>query len=206
MTTVLLIRHGLTDAVGHRLVGRLEGFSLNEQGRREVEALSERLRDVRLSAIYASPLERTQETARAVAAPHGLEVQTRDGLVEVDFGEWTGKYLSELADDAGWRLWNAGGRMLGPIPGGEHIVEFQRRMVAEVLRVRDAHPGQIVALVSHGDPIRAALCAFAGIPLDLLQRVEISTASVSVLRFTATGVAVARVNDTGPLASAEPAR
>jgi probable phosphoglycerate mutase len=201
MTTVLLIRHGMTDAVGKRLVGRLAGFSLNEQGRREVEALSERLRDVRLSAIYASPLERTQETARAIAAPHGLEVQTREGLIEVDFGDWTGKLLPELADDPRWQHWNSAGRMFTPIPGGEHVVEIQRRMVAEVLRVRDIHPDQIVALVSHGDPVRSALCAFAGIPLDLLQRIDISTASVSVIRLTPSGVCVVRLNDTGPLSS-----
>lgn len=201
MTTVLLIRHGMTDAVGKRLVGRLPGIPLNEQGRREVQALSERLRDLPLAAIYASPIERTQETARAIAAPHGLEVQTRDGLVEVDFGDWTGRLLVDLVDDPVWQRWHAGSRMQTAIPGGEHMVEIQRRMVAEVLRVRDIHRDQIVALVSHGDPVRSALCAFAGIPLDLLQRLEISTASVSVIRLTPSGVSVLRLNDTGPITS-----
>lgn len=202
MTTVLLIRHGMTDAVGKRLVGRLAGVPLNDQGRREVDALSERLRGLGLSAIYASPLERTQQTAQAIAAPHGLEVQTREGLIEVDFGDWTGKLFADLSDDPRWHQWNTGGRMYTPIPGGEHVVDIQRRMVAEVLRVRDTHAEQVVALVSHGDPIRSALCAFAGVPLDLLQRLDISTASVSVLRLTASGATVVRLNDTGPVTDA----
>jgi len=196
MTTLLLIRHGMTDAVGRRLTGRMPGIYLNEQGKREVEALAVRLEKTPLAAIYASPLERTQETARAIAAERQLDIISREGLVESDFGDWSGRLLADLAVDIGWKRFNDN-RSSTPAPGGEHMTEIQARMGRELLRIRDAHPDQTVAVVSHADPLRAALCLFLGISVDLLGRLEISTASVTTLRLTPDSVSLQRLNDTG---------
>ena len=197
MTTLLLIRHGMTDAVGRRLTGRLPGVHLNEQGKREVEALAKRLQNTPLSAVYASPMERTLETAQAIASPHELEVVARDALIESDFGDWSGRLLVDLDRDEGWRRFNHH-RSGSPPPGGEHMTTIQARMAAELVRIRDAHDDQTVAVVSHGDPLRAALCLFLGISIDLMQRIEVTTASVTTLRLTRDSVTLLRLNDTGP--------
>jgi probable phosphoglycerate mutase len=197
MTTLLLIRHGMTDAVGRLLTGRLAGVLLNEQGKREVEALGHRLRGLPLAAIYASPLERAQETARAIAAHHELDVLPRPDLNESDFGDWSGRLLSELDGDAGWQRFNAN-RSSTPAPRGEHMTEIQARVGRELLKIRDAHPDRTVAVVSHADPLRAALCLFLGISVDLMQRFELSPASVSTLHLTPDSVSLLRLNDTGP--------
>jgi broad specificity phosphatase PhoE len=196
MTTLLLIRHGMTDAVGRRLTGRLPGVHLNEQGKREVEALAKRLQNTPLSAIYSSPMERTLETARAIASPHELEVVEREALIESDFGDWSGRLLVDLDRDQSWLRFNAN-RSGSPPPGGEHMTAIQARMADELVRIRDAHDDQTVAVVSHGDPLRAALCLFMGISIDLMQRIEIGTASVSTLRLTRDSVTLLRLNDTG---------
>jgi len=196
MTTLLLIRHGMTDAVGRRLTGRLPGVHLNEQGKREVEALAKRLQNTPLSAVYSSPMERTLETARAIASPHELEVVQREALIESDFGDWSGRLLVDLDRDEGWRRFN-GNRSGSPPPAGEHMTTIQARMAEELVRIRDAHDDQTVAVVSHGDPLRAALCLFVGISIDLMQRIELSTASVSTLRLTRDSVTLLRLNDTG---------
>jgi broad specificity phosphatase PhoE len=196
MTTLLLIRHGMTDAVGRQLTGRLPGVQLNEQGKREVEALAKRLESMPLSAVYSSPMERTLQTARAIASPHRLEVVERAALIESDFGDWSGRLLVDLDRDEGWRRFN-GHRSGSPPPGGEHMTTVQARMAEELVRIRDAHDDQTVAVVSHGDPLRAALCLFMGISIDLMQRIELTTASLSVLRLTRDSVTVLRLNDTG---------
>jgi probable phosphoglycerate mutase len=196
MTTLLLIRHGMTDAVGRRLTGRLPGVHLNEQGKREVEALAKRLQNTPLSAIYSSPMERTLETARAIASHHELEVVEREALIESDFGDWSGRLLVDLDRDQSWLRFN-GNRSGSPPPGGEHMTAIQARMADELVRIRDAHDDQTVAVVSHGDPLRAALCLFMGISIDLMQRIELGTASVSTLRLTRDSVTLLRLNDTG---------
>jgi probable phosphoglycerate mutase len=141
-------------------------------------------------------MERTLETARAIASPHELEVVQREALIESDFGDWSGRLLVDLDRDEGWRRFN-GNRSGSPPPAGEHMTTIQARMAEELVRIRDAHDDQTVAVVSHGDPLRAALCLFVGISIDLMQRIELSTASVSTLRLTRDSVTLLRLNDTG---------
>jgi probable phosphoglycerate mutase len=193
MTTLLLIRHGMTDAVGRRLTGRLPGVPL---GRKQVLALAERLRSLPLAAIYASPLERTMETARAVAEPHGLEVIPDEAVIESDFGELSGRTMTELESVPEWKRFNTH-RSGTRVPGGEHMLEVQARVTSALLRIRDAHPERVVAVVSHADPLRGALCALAGISIDLMQRIELSPAGVSVVWLTRDAVSVRSINDTG---------
>lgn len=199
MTLLLLIRHGINDMVGQKkLAGLLPGIHLNEEGRAQAEALAERLADVPISAIYASPLERTQETAAPLARRKDLPVYTREGLAEVDYGDWTGKPLEELYKHPMWpvvQLYPSGMRF----PGGDSMREMQARMVDELEAIAADHPLQIVAVVGHADLIKAALAHYLGVHFDLFQRIVINPAGVSVLQLTKVGPRVLRLNDDGPL-------
>jgi broad specificity phosphatase PhoE len=180
MVQLLLIRHGHTEAVGRRLVGRMPNVPLDALGREEASRLAVYLAKTRLDAVYSSPIERALETARAIAAPHGLEVERRDRLTELDFGEWTGALVESLRGDAANRHFNvhrAGNRAAG----GEHGVEVLARMAVELTELRDRHADGIVAVVGHADPLRAALAHFIGVPLDLARRFELDTGSVTRL-------------------------
>lgn len=186
MMNLLMIRHAENDWVGERLAGWTPDVHLNEEGRDQAAALAQRLAKVPLSAIYSSPLERTLETAQPLAEVHDLIVQVREGLGETRFGEWTGRDLKDLQKEELWpvvQVYPGGARF----PGGESLREVQARLVAELDTIRDAHPGEIVAVVSHSDPIKLAAAHYAGLPLDLFQRLTISPASVTAFSFTRYG-------------------
>ena len=195
---LLLVRHATNDWVGDRLAGWTPGVHLNDAGRAEAAVLAARLAAYPIDAVYASPLERAQETAAFLAAPHGLDVRTLDGIGEVRYGDWTGRSLKELQGDA---LWS--GIQHHPsitrIPGGETMAEVQARAVAAIEGVRAAHPGGVVALVSHGDVVKAAVAHYVGAHLDVFQRLVVGTCSLSVLRFTRHGPRLLSFNDTGAL-------
>lgn len=193
MAFILLIRHGMTDVAGKQLAGWSPGVHLNAEGREQVQRLSERLRLTPLTAVYSSPLERTAETARTLAEPHSLPVQVRERVGEVRYGEWTGKWASEVENDPRWRQWNEH-RGESRCPGGESMLEIQARVVDELLEIASHHRDQTVAVVSHGDPIRAAMAYFLGMPLDLVLRLEIDPASTSELRIEPWGVQVRGLN------------
>jgi probable phosphoglycerate mutase len=180
MTQLLLVRHGHTEAVGHRLVGRLANVHLDARGRKEAVRVAESLADLAIDAVYSSPLERTVETARAIASPHGLEPELREGLIEFDFGEWTGALIDELRGDERNRCFNAH-RSAQRAPGGEYAVEMQMRMVRELCELRERYPAGVVVVVGHADPLRAAVAHFTGIPLDLARRLELDTGSLTRL-------------------------
>lgn len=194
MTRFLLIRHATTEAIGVRLAGRMAGVRLDEQGRKQAQALAERLAPVPIDAVYSSPLERTVETADAIARLRGLEVFTREDLLELDFGEWTNSTFESLRDDPLFNRFNQL-RSCTPAPGGEHMLQAQARVVLTLEQLRSRHPRQSVAVVSHGDVIRAAVAYYAGIPLDLFQRIEITPASVSALDIDEHAVRIRVVND-----------
>jgi broad specificity phosphatase PhoE len=199
MTTFLLIRHGACDPVGRSLAGRAPGVSLNAQGVREAEALASRLAPLPLAQVFSSPLERAMETAAAVARRHGLGVELRDGLTELDFGEWTGRSFEELAAEPRWRQFNEQ-RSRTRIPGGELMAEAQMRAVAELEGIRLRRGEGLVAVVTHADVLRGIVAYYAGIPLDLSARLDVATASVSVLVLGATGAArLVCLNHTGDL-------
>jgi broad specificity phosphatase PhoE len=194
MTTVLLIRHGMTDAVGRRIVGWLPGVGLNGEGLAQVERLARELSPVALDAIYSSPLERAARTAQAIADQqrHAAVIE-RPGLGEVRFGDWTGKTLDELDGDERWRRWSAL-RSCTRAPNGESMLETQSRMFDEMMHARERHPDAIVALVSHADAIRSLLVYLLGMSMDLFLRLRIDPASVSIVRVSDWSVEVAGVN------------
>jgi probable phosphomutase (TIGR03848 family) len=196
MTQILLIRHGEHAAGMHVLVGRSDGIGLSEKGRKQAADLGERLAKLPIRAVYASPLLRTVETARAIAEPHALEVKTCDNLLEVDFGDWTGKTFEQLRQQEEWRSWNAR-RSVSRAPNGEFMPDCQARAVKGVLELVKKHPDQCIAAVSHGDIIRALAAHFLGVHLDLFVRIEVSLASVTVISFTQAGPRFIRLNNTG---------
>jgi probable phosphomutase (TIGR03848 family) len=197
-TTIFLVRHGQTDWIAHGIAGRLPGVRLNAQGREQAARLMARMRHLPLGAIYSSPLERTQETAAPLAGALGLDVQACPEAVELDFGEWVGEDIPGLADDPRWRAFNSF-RSLSRAPGGELMPEVQTRFVAAIARIRAAHPGESVAIFTHGDLIRSAVAYFAGVPLDLFLRLEIRPASISSVRFYDDSLQILGINDTGDL-------
>ncbi|HEX6288106.1 MAG TPA: MSMEG_4193 family putative phosphomutase [Herpetosiphonaceae bacterium] len=199
MTQLLLIRHAVNDVMkAKKLAGWMPDVHINEEGRQQAEAIAERLRDLPIRAIYSSPLDRTRETAEPLARALNLEVQLRDGLGEVRYGEWTGKSLEELSKLDAWKvvqIYPSGMRF----PGGEAIREMQARIVSELEAISADHPRDIVAIFSHADVIKAALAHYLGVHLDLFQRIVINPTAVSVVRLSPYGPQVLRVNDDGPL-------
>lgn len=191
--TFLLIRHGACGGLGERLNGRTPGVLLDDVGVGQVTALAEALRPVRIAAVCASPLERTRQTADAIAEVQGLGTRTENAFLEVDFGEWTGASFHELEGSPGWREFNMF-RAGTPARGGESLLEVQSRAVAGMLRLRDEHPDGTIAIVTHGDVIRAVLCHWLGMRLDAMLRLEIAPASVSALRLGDDFVQVLGVN------------
>lgn len=203
MTDLLLIRHAVNDWVGDRLAGWTPGVHLNEKGQQQAAALSLRLANWPIAAIYSSPLERAVETATAVAQRHGLPVQIEAGIGESRYGDWTGQSIKELTQTPEWRTVQIA-PSLARFPGGEGLAEMQARAVAAIDRLRVQHTTGVVAVFSHADVIKAAAAHYAGLHLDLFQRIVIDTASVTWIRFTDHGPRLIRLNDTGALEPPKP--
>ena len=180
MTTFYLIRHGSNDFLGRALAGRLPAVHLNEHGREEAGRIAEQLRKKPIRHIFTSPLARCRETAEPLAAALGLRLEISEALNEVDFGDWEGAEMKALDADEHWRRWNAFRSGHQP-PRGEMMIAIQARMANEMVRLKNSFPDEHLALVSHGDPIRAVLCYWLGMPLDFLPRMEIAPGSVSIV-------------------------
>lgn len=195
------VRHGTTPTTGKVLPGRARGLHLADKGREEADGVGARLAAVgSVRAIYASPLERTRETAKAISARVGVPVRTERGLLECDFGEWTGRQLAELSKLPEWRTVQqhpSGFRF----PGGESFAELRARMAAAVERLVAAHPGEVVVAVSHADPIKVVVGDALGQSLDLVQRIIVSPCSVSAVAYSPAAPVVLAVNSTGDLAA-----
>lgn len=188
MTVLLLIRHGETEFVKQsRLAGRLPGVPLNEFGCAQAEALAQRLASEPIKAIYSSPIERALQTAQPVAKALGLEVVIRQGLIETEIGEWMNKEVKEIDNTQSWKIIQTAPSM-ARFPGGESFAESQLRISQELIALSQMHGAKdVIACVSHADPIKAAVAYFLGLPLDLFQRIQIATASITVLQLDAQG-------------------
>jgi probable phosphomutase (TIGR03848 family) len=207
-TLVLLVRHGTTPTTGAVLPGRAAGLHLADTGVAQAEQAAERIAALqsgkrKVRAIYASPLERTRETARPIARALGLRPKVHKGLLECDFGDWTGRELKTLSKLPEWKAVqrNPSGFRF---PDGESFTEMQARITTALDRIRRAHPGEVVVAVSHADPIKAAVAHALGTHLDLFQRIVVSPCSVSAILYTDDGPVVLTVNSTGDLASLAP--
>ena len=195
-TLLLLVRHGLTPTTGRVLPGRAPDLHLSKAGRAQAERVAERLGDLPVDAVYSSPLERACETAEPTAARAGLEVKHDDGLLECDFGDWTGAALADVAALPEWHTVQHSPSAFR-FPNGESFTEMQERIVAAVATLCAAHAGGVVVCFSHADPIKAAVAHALGTPLDLFQRIVISPGSVSAISFVdGQAPAVLMVNST----------
>ncbi len=180
MTVVLLIRHATNDYVKEgRLAGWTLGIHINGTGQREADALATRLNDIPIHAIYSSPLERAVETAQAIAFCQHLEVRIRQDLGELQTGEWTGKLIKELEGQEIWKKVQSTPSEVR-VPGGESFVEMQQRLVGAIDAIVAAHPKEVVAVVSHADPLKAAIAHYLGMQLNDFQRLAVSPASVTI--------------------------
>jgi probable phosphomutase (TIGR03848 family) len=197
VATVLLVRHGLTAMTGPVLAGWTPGVHLDDRGEAQAKALADRLAGVPVAAIVASPLERCQETAAALAAGRDLAVETDDRLGECQYGDWTGQELKKLVKDPLWKVVQAH-PSAATFPGGEALRETQARAVAAV-REHNARLGEDATwvAVSHGDVIKAVVADALGMHLDLFQRIQADPCSLTVVRYTPLRPFLLRLNDTG---------
>ncbi len=196
-TTVFLVRHGQTTTTGSVLPGRAPGLHLAEAGIAQAERAAARLGSVKkIAAIYASPLERTRETAAPIAKACGLRTRVDRGLVECDFGGWTGRKLADLFKLPEWKQVQSAPSTFR-FPGGESFTEMQTRICSTLERLVARHQGERIVVVSHADPIKAAVAYASGIHLDLFQRIVISPCSITPLLLGAGSPVVLAVNSTG---------
>ena len=196
-TLVLFVRHGQTPTTGATLPGRAPGLHLADKGVAQAEAAAQRIAALEsVAAVYASPLERTRETARPIARARKLRVRQSLGLIECDFGTWTGKKLDDLRKKPEWKQvqrYPSGFRF----PRGESFAEMQSRALDTVHRLVAAHPKQAIVAVSHADVIKAIVASATGTHLDLFQRIVVSPCSITAILYTSEGPIVLTVNSTG---------
>jgi probable phosphomutase (TIGR03848 family) len=195
-TRVVLVRHGVTAQTGPLLSGRKPGIPLSDHGIEQAEAAATRLAKLPIAAVYASPIERTTQTAQYIAARLDLPVVPLEGALEADYGEWTGGAIADLAKTEEWKVVQVAPSR-ARFPGGESIREMQARIVSAIDALVAQHSHETVVVVSHADPIKSAIAHYTGMHLDMFQRVFVSPASVSVLEFHPYGVMLVKCNDTG---------
>jgi broad specificity phosphatase PhoE len=194
-TTFFLLRHAAHDHVGSYLAGRSPNVVLGAAGRAQARRLGERMRHEPIAAIFSSPRERTRETAQAVSATCEIgPIELRDELDEVDFGTWSGRTFADLADDPTWRLWNSD-RASAVTPAGESMRDVQRRIWESMEQIAQKRRGSAVALVSHADVIKAAICKVLGLSTGCCSRFDIDPASISVVVTGSWGSKLLRLNE-----------
>lgn len=196
-TTILLVRHGQTSTTGKLLPGRAPGLHLADVGVQQAERAAERIAELKqVDAVYCSPLERTRETAAPIGKAVGIRPKVDKGLLECDFGDWTGAELKKLMKLPEWSTVQKAPSAFR-FPNGESFIEMQVRIVSALDRLRQAHPGGTIVCVSHADPIKAAVAHALGTHIDLFQRIVISTCSISAFSWWNEGPIALTVNSTG---------
>ena len=200
MPLLLLIRHGENDFVKTgKMAGRLPGVHLNERGQKQAQALGEALKDVPVTAIYSSPLERAMETAAPIASARKLQIIQEPGVMETDVGKWQGKSWKVLRLLKVWKIvLNAPSRFR--FPEGESFPEMQARIANALERMIKKHnkPHDIIVVVFHADPIKLAVSHLLGLPLDHFQRLGCDTGSLTMLHANESGAHLAKLNQRPP--------
>ncbi|KQR87917.1 histidine phosphatase family protein [Sphingomonas sp. Leaf343] len=195
-TTFLLIRHAAHIHLDRVFSGRMPEVPLSETGREQARRLATSLSPEPIGRVIASPLDRTRETAQAIADTHGLAVETDRSLREIDLGDWTGRTLDGFGDDPEWRAWNTQ-RGTARIPGGETMAEATGRIVGLLNRLAHEPADATIAIVSHSDMIRGAVAHVLGLPLDNLLRFDIHPASVTRVVWGDWGAKLTSLNERG---------
>lgn len=200
--TVILLRHGVsTSNTARTLAGRSSGVDLTERGAEQARAVADRLAGLPIERIVHSPLLRCARTVAPLAEKVGLEPDYDERLIEVDYGEWTGRPIADLLAEPLWKVVqrHASGAVF---PGGEGLAQVQTRAVGAIREIdrelAERHERDVLWLAcTHGDVIKAVLADALGIHLDGFQRIVVEPASLSVVRYTPTAPYVLRLNDTG---------
>ena len=197
---LLLIRHGETAHNADRLALGRADVPLNERGSLQARALAEGLAASPFgpsAAIYASPLRRAVDTATPLAEALGLTVQVEPGLIEMDIGEVEGQSFEELRQRYPdfLRVWLSDDLADAPMPGGESLRQVQERAWAAVSTLRERHPEETVAAVSHNFVILTVLCRALGLPLAQFRRLRHDLAALSVLELTPERELLLALND-----------
>ena len=206
-TLVIFVRHGKTPTTGDELPGRSPGLHLGDVGVEQAQVAADRISALgrKVAAVYASPLERTQQTAAPIAAALDLEVVAHDGLLELNVGDWTGRKLRDLYKLPEWKTVQKFPSGF-TFPGGESFSAMQTRINDTVNALVQAHPGDTIICVSHADPIRALVASAMGTHLDLFQRIVVSPCSISAVLYSQDGPTVLTDNSIGgPLTELAPA-
>lgn len=177
---LVLLRHAVTADTGVRLSGRLPDIPLSEEGVEMASIAGARLAREDVNALYSSPIQRCEETATIVGEALGLRPRTVGAFTEVDFGDWTGRLLGDLARLDAWRLLNEAPSRF-TFPGGEALVDAQSRTVAAVERLDEAHRRHTIVVVTHNDIIRLVVAFYLGLSIDHFHRLESNPTSVSVV-------------------------
>jgi len=193
VTIFFLVRHGAHDLLGRVLVGRND-VPLNDEGRAQATRVGRRLARENVTALVASPRERTRETAAIISEAVHRPVEIDDALNEVDVGAWTGRTYEDLQGEPSWQRWNDA-RLVARPPGGESMLEVQTRMIGAMERLRLAQPDGRIALVSHSDPIRAAVLFHLGMSVDEFNRIDISPCAVTTIRVIDRGPQIVSLNE-----------
>ncbi len=195
MALFLLIRHGENDYVKKgRMAGRLAGVHLNDTGKRQAEDVATRLADAPVRAIYSSPLERALETAQPIASRLSLDIIPRDGLIELDMGEWEDKKVKGLSRSKLWRTVQFHPSRMR-FPGGESFHEAQLRICRELESLSIMHADDdLILCVSHSDPIKLAVAYFLGLSIDHFQRLQIAPASITAIQLNQTSFRLLTLN------------
>jgi len=204
MTTILLVRHAVNDYVKTgKLAGWIKGIHLNDMGITQADALGKRLADAPLDYIYASPLERTMETAKAIEQHHPqLKIEQNMEIGEVKYGDWEGMKLDTLRKRKMWSVVQEYPSR-AVFPNGEAMRDVQMRAVNEIERIIKKHPSETVVIVSHADLIKMVLAHYLGMHLDNFQRIMVSPASISTLMVGHSRPFVVTMNDMGHLMDLE---
>ena len=194
---ILLIRHAAHDHLGRSLSGRSPAIGLGAAGRDQAFRLAKRLANEGIDRIACSPLDRTRETAEAIAAACGIAaVEVVEPLIEIDMGAWTGREIDSLEGDPAWIAWNTR-RATVRIPGGETMAEAGARIVGFLDGLAVEADRQTVAVVTHADMIRASVAHVLGLPLDNLLRFDVDPASVTRIVWGDWGARLTSLNEKG---------
>ena len=187
MITVIYVRHGATPTTGIELPGRKPGLHLSDKGIKEVEVTAKLLeeacsKDVKIAAIFSSPLERAKETANIISKSIMTKVVVDKRIVECDYGDFTSGKLKVLTKRADWKplfTWPSGYRF----PNGESFNEVSFRLLGFVEHLRSSFKDEVVIAVSHADPIRIAISTALGMGIDGMSKINVATASVSIVSY-----------------------
>lgn len=181
-TTFLLIRHGATDHLHRVLSGRAPHIPLNEEGRTQAETLARLLASTPIHEVRTSPIQRARETAAILAKPHNLAPFEDPGLLETNWGDWTLQSFEALNQNPAWTHFNQHRHSASP-PNGESFSQVAQRITSHLASLSHQHPNHTIALVTHADPIKAAILHYSHLPLSAIQNLTIDPAAYSAIVF-----------------------